>query len=231
MLPLFLRHIVSLGLVSLRTALPPATAVFARKASKSTSVSGDPPGNTELLRGPLRTDTPPNVQQRRQTPLMTAALHGRGVEVAPCWTRGRSAQASEAEITALLSGASMQTRSAVAERGADPNARSALRRHAINDNGRLAHRFGGDRAIPGGESRHHPPQQGRPHRGAIRGPQRERANRAAAARENQEHQPIAGNLRAAGRRWPLPPRGFPTLSTLLAHGADPNRRTRLAATD
>ena len=52
MFPLFLRRIVSLGLVWLGTALPPATAVFAQESKQEHILfQAIRRGDTELLRG------------------------------------------------------------------------------------------------------------------------------------------------------------------------------------
>ena len=78
MFPLFVRRIVSLGLVWLGTVLPPATAVFAQESKQEHILfQAIRRGDTELLRGALRAGTPPDVRASDgTTPLMAAALHG-----------------------------------------------------------------------------------------------------------------------------------------------------------
>ena len=130
MFPLFVRRIVSLGLVWLGTALPPATAVFAQESKQEHILfQAIRRGDTELLRGALRAGTPPDVRASDgTTPLMAAALHGSAEMVSALLDAGADPRAvSEAGVTALLWGAWDANKvRLLLERGADPNARSAL---------------------------------------------------------------------------------------------------------
>ncbi len=78
MFPLFVRRIVSFGLVCLGILLPPATAVFAQENKQEHILfQAIRRGDTELLRGALRAGTPPDIRASDgTTPLMAAALHG-----------------------------------------------------------------------------------------------------------------------------------------------------------
>ena len=114
MFPLFLRRVVSLGLVWLGTALPPATAVFAQESKQEHILfQAIRRGDTELLRGALRAGTPPDVRASDgTTPLMAAALHGSARWSAPCWTRGPiRARPARPESPPCCGAPGMQTRS------------------------------------------------------------------------------------------------------------------------
>src|SRR3954452_9555035 len=108
MFPLFLRRIVTLGLVWLGTALPPATAVFAQESKQEHILfQAIRRSDTELLRGALRAGTPPDVPPSDgTTPLMAAALHGNAEMVGALLDAGADPRAtSEAGVPALLWGA------------------------------------------------------------------------------------------------------------------------------
>ena len=89
MFPLFLPRIVSLGLVWLGTARPPATAVLRRKLKQEHILfQAIRRGGTSCSAG-LRAGTPPDVRASDgTTPLMAAALHGNDRWSAPCSARG-----------------------------------------------------------------------------------------------------------------------------------------------
>ena len=130
MFPLFVRRIVSFGLVCLGIVLPPATAVFAQESKQEHILfQAIRRGDTELLRGALRAGTPPDIRASDgTTPLMAAALHGSAEMVSALLDAGADPRAvSEAGVTALLWGAWDANKARLLlERGADPNARSAL---------------------------------------------------------------------------------------------------------
>ena len=99
MFPLFVRRIVSFGLVCLGILLPPATAVFAQESKQEHILfQAIRRGDTELLRGALRAGTPPDIRASDgTTPLMTAALTVAQDGQHPVGRGGRSARSAKPE--------------------------------------------------------------------------------------------------------------------------------------